>query len=83
VYKVTVQAAPVNTSDWTVLATGTWTPGQPPQFADQILPPEVLEELFKITPSLTDKSGRNQVQFGDKLYGVVFRRLKRHQIVIS
>jgi len=43
----------------------------------------VLEELFKITPSLTDKSGRNQVQFGDKLYGVVFRRLKRHQIVIS
>jgi hypothetical protein len=76
-YKVTIQTTPVKLSDWRVVATGTWIPGQPPQLADQSLPAEVLEELFNVTPSPTDKSGRNQVQSGDDLYAVVFRRLSR------
>jgi hypothetical protein len=76
-YKVTIQTTPINVSDWKVVATGTWTPGQPPQLGDQILPAEVLEELFSVTPSPTDKSGRNQVQCGDNLYAVVFRRLSK------
>ena len=74
-YKVTIQATPINQSDWRVVATGTWTPGQQPQLTDQILPAQVLEELFNVTPSATDKSGRNQVQCGDMLYAVVFRKL--------
>ena len=76
-YKVTIQATPVTESNWRVVATGTWIPGQPPQIADDILPAEVLEELFNVTPSATDKSGRNQIQRGDTLYAVVFRRLSR------
>jgi hypothetical protein len=76
-YKVTIQATPVKVIDWRVVTAGTWTPGQRPQLADQILPAEVLEALFNVTPSATDKSGRNQVQFGDTLYAVVFRRLLR------
>ena len=75
-YKVTIQATPSNESDWRVVTTGTWTPGQQPQLADQALPVEVLEELLKVTPSPTDISSRNQVQCGDKLYAVVFRRLR-------
>jgi hypothetical protein len=76
-YKVTIQTTPIKLSDWRVVATGTWIPGQPPQLADQVLPAEVLEELFNVTPSPTEKSGRNQVQSGDDLYAVVFRRLSR------
>jgi len=76
-YKVTIQTTPVKIIDWRVVTAGTWTPGQQPQLADQVLPAEVLEELFNVTPSATDKSGRNQVQCGDALYAVVFRRLSR------
>jgi len=76
-YKVTIQATPVNASDWKVVATGTWTPGLRPQLADEILPAEVVEALFNVTPSARDKSGRNQMQCGDTLYAVVFRRLLR------
>ena len=76
-YKVTIQATPVKVSDWRVVTTGTWTPGQPPQLDDQILPAEVVEALFNVTPSATDPSGRNQIQCGDMLYAVVFRRLSR------
>jgi hypothetical protein len=76
-YKVTIQTTPIKVSDWRVVSTGTWIPGQPPQLADQVLPAEVLEELFNVTPSPTEKSGRNQVQSGDDLYAVVFRRLSK------
>ena len=76
-YKVTIQETPINESEWRVVATGTWTPGQRPQLAAQILPAEVLEELFKVTPSPTDVSSRNQVQCGHSLYAVVFRKLSR------
>jgi hypothetical protein len=75
-YKVTIQATPIAGIDWRVVTVGTWTPGQPPQL-DQVLSNEVLEALFNITPSATDKSGRNQIQHGDTLYAVVFRRLSR------
>jgi hypothetical protein len=76
-YKVTIQARPVNEGDWRVVASGTWDPGEQPQLAEQTLPAEVIETLFNVTPSPTDKSGRNQVQCGDTLYAVVFRRLLR------
>ncbi len=76
-YKVTIQEAAVKLSDWKVVAAGTWTPGQRPQLDDQIVPAEVLDELFNVTPSATDSSGRNQIQRGDMLYAVVFRRLSR------
>lgn len=79
-YKVTIQATPLNESDWKVVAAGTWTPGQQPQLGEHILPPEVLEELFNVTPSALDPSGRNQIQYGDTLYAVVFRRLSREQV---
>jgi|SRR6266446_263997 len=69
-YKVTIQETPVKESNWRVVATGTWTPGQPPQLGDQILPAEVVEALFNVTPSATDQSGRNQVQCGEKLYAL-------------
>jgi hypothetical protein len=76
-YKVTIQKTPVNMSAWKVVGSGTWTPGQPPELDDHSLPAEVLEQLFNINPSEADKSGRNQVQCGDTLYAVVFRRLSR------
>jgi hypothetical protein len=76
-YNVTIQATPAGESNWSVVTTGTWTPGQVPQLADEILPANVVEALFNITPSATDKSGRNQMQDGDTLYGVVFRKLSR------
>jgi hypothetical protein len=77
VYKVTIQVTPVVESNWRVVAAGTWTPGQKPQLPQSDLSTEVLEALFNVTPSETDKSGRNQVQFGETLYAVVFRRLSR------
>jgi hypothetical protein len=76
-YKVTIQETPIKESNWRVVASGTWTPGERPQLADHILPADVVEALFDVTPSATDKSGRNQVQIGDTLYAVVFRRLLR------
>jgi hypothetical protein len=76
-YKVTIQSTPVGESNWSVVTTGTWNPGEPPQLAGDILPANVVEALFKITPSATDQSGRTQVQDGDTMYGVVFRRLSR------
>ena len=76
-YKVTIQETPLAESNWRVVATGTWTPGQQPQLDEHILPAEVIEALFNVSPSATDVSGRNQVQFGDTLYAVVFRRLSR------
>jgi hypothetical protein len=76
-YKVTIQATPVAKVDWKVMASGRWTPGQPPQLAEHLLPAEVLEELFNVAPSPIDTSGRNQIQCGDTLYAVVFRRLLR------
>ncbi len=54
-YKVTIQEAAVKLSDWKVVAAGTWTPGQRPQLDDQIVPAEVLDELFNVTPSATDR----------------------------
>jgi hypothetical protein len=76
-YKVTIQASPIKEGDWRVVASGTWTPGKPPQLGDEILPAEVVEALFNVTPSPADKSGRNEIQCGDTLYAVVFRRLLR------
>ncbi len=76
-YKVTIQTTLVEESNWRVVADGTWNPGQQPQLADQNLPAEVVEALFDVTPSATDKSGRNQVRCGDALYAVIFRRLSR------
>jgi hypothetical protein len=76
-YKVTAQATSINRVDWKVVATGTWTPGQQPQLEEHVLPVEVLEELFNVTPSPADSSGRNEIQRGDTLYAVVFRRLSR------
>ena len=63
--------------NWRVVASGTWTPGQQPQLAEDVLSPEVIEALFNVTPSATDKSSRNQVQCGESLYAVVFRRLSK------
>ena len=76
-YKVTVQETPVQESNWRVVASGTWTPGQQPKLEDHILPAEVIETLFNVTPSATAKSGRNQVRYGDTFYAVVFRRLSK------
>ncbi len=76
-YKVTIQATPINESDWKVVATGRWTPGQQPQLAEHTLAAEVLEELFNVTPSELNPSGRNEIRCGDTLYAVVFRRLSR------
>jgi hypothetical protein len=76
-YKVTIQATPINESNWKVVAAGTWKPGEQPQLEEHILSAEVLEELFDVTPSESDPSGRNQIQCGDTLYAVVFRRLSR------
>jgi hypothetical protein len=50
---------------------------QQPQLPQNDLSTEVLEALFNVIPSETDKSGRNQVQLGETLYAVVFRRLSR------
>jgi hypothetical protein len=74
-YKVTIQARPVKEGDWKVVASGIWTPGEQPQLGDEILPAEVLETLFNVIPSATDKSGRNEVQCGDMLYAVVLKTL--------
>jgi hypothetical protein len=76
-YKVTVQATPTDKVDWKVVASGRWTPGQPPQLGEEVLASEVLADLFNVTPEPADKSGRNQIQFGDTFYAVVFRKLTR------
>ncbi len=77
-YKVTVQATPVQENSWKVVASGRWTPGLPPELDGQVLPAAVVEALFNVVPLATDKSGRNQMQDGDTLYAVVFRRLMKH-----
>jgi hypothetical protein len=64
VYKVTIQATAVGTDQWKVVASGTWTPGQPPQL-EQTLSAEVIEALFDVSPS--ENSGRNQVELGAML----------------
>ena len=74
VYKVTIQATPVATDTWKVVASGTWTPGQQPQL-EQILSAEVVEALFNVSPS--ENSGRKQVQLADMLYAMVFRRISK------
>jgi hypothetical protein len=76
-FKVTVQSTPVKESNWRVVATGTWTPGQRPELEDQLLPGEVVATLFDVTPSATDKSGRNEVRCGETAYAVVFRRISK------
>jgi hypothetical protein len=76
-YKVTIQETPVAVDNWRVVVVGTWTPGQAPELAEQILPAEVVEALFNVSPSATDQSGRNQIQFGDTSYAVVYRKLSR------
>ena len=73
-YKVTIQSTPAGESNWRVVTTGTWTPGQPPHLADEVLSSSVVELLFNISPAAIEKSGRNQVQEGDTFYAVVFRR---------
>lgn len=75
-YKVTIQATTIVKTDWKVVASGRWTPGQPPEL-DNSLAPEVLGDLFNFTPA-TDQSGRNQIQCGDTRYAVVFRRFSRN-----
>jgi hypothetical protein len=78
VYKVTIQETPIaEKPDWKVVATGTWALGQKPQLAEHALSTEVIEALFNVSLSGSDESSRNQVQFGDKLYAVVFRRLSK------
>ena len=74
---MTIQATPVAESNWTVVASGTWTPGQPPLLDEHTLPAEVVEMLFNVSPSATAHSGRNQVKLGETLYAVVFRRLSK------
>ena len=76
-YKVTIQATSVQRIDWKVVGSGLWNRGQQPQLEDQILSAEVVEELFSVTPSPTENFVRNQVQFGETLYAVVFRKLAR------
>jgi hypothetical protein len=76
-YKVTIQSTPVAETNWRVVASGTWTPGQQPQLDEHALSTEVIETLFDVRPSAMDNSGRNQVQRGETLYAVVFRRLSK------
>jgi hypothetical protein len=76
-YKVTIQATPTQKIDWKVVASGRWTPGEPPQLAETTLSAEVLKDLFNVTPVAADHSGRHQIQSGDTLYAVVFRKLAR------
>lgn len=75
-YKVTIQATPVQESNWRVVASGKWKPGEPPELDNQDLSAGVIPALF--IPSATDKSGRNQIQDGDTFYAVVFTRLSKH-----
>ena len=77
VYKITIQATPIGVNNWQVVVAGTWTPGQVPQLAEQVLPAEVVAALFNVSPSATDSSGRNEIQFGDTSYAVVYRRLSK------
>jgi hypothetical protein len=49
-YKVTIQTTPAGESNWRVVTTGTWSQGERPQLADEILPPKIVEALFNITP---------------------------------
>ena len=76
-YKVTIQSTPVGESNWRVVTTGTWTPGTAPQLEAQTLPAQVIEALLNIVPSPMDESGRNEMQDGNTLYSVVYRRLSR------
>jgi len=76
-YKVTIQATPVAMNNWQVVVAGTWTPGQGPQLAEQVLPAGVVEALVNVSPLPTDASGRNEIQFGDTSYAVVFRKLSK------
>jgi hypothetical protein len=57
------------------VASGRWTPGSYQDSPDKPSPTIVLEDLFNVTPPATDQPGRNQMQYGDTLYAVVFRRL--------
>jgi hypothetical protein len=75
-YKITIQSTPINESNWKVVGSGRWTPGQQPEL-DKTLADDVLRELFNVTPSGVAQSSRNQIQCGNMFYAVVFRRLSR------
>jgi hypothetical protein len=77
VYRVTIQATSIYDNNWKVIVAGNWSPGAPPQLENQILSVKVVDALFDVKPSEKDFSGRNQVQDGDTLYAVVFRKLSR------
>ena len=62
VYKVTLQETPVSESNWRVVASGTWTPGQHPQLQEHMLPAEVVKALFNVIPSATEKSATTASQ---------------------
>jgi hypothetical protein len=62
---------------WQVVASGAWTPGREPKLDEHVLPAAVVEALFNVSPSPTDASGRNEIQFGDTSYAVVYRRLSK------
>jgi hypothetical protein len=77
-YKVTIQALRDPTSNWKVVATGTWTPGKPPELVAEgvgDLHPDMVIALFDFSPS--NESGRRQVQDGDRQYAMVYRRPSR------
>jgi hypothetical protein len=44
-YKVTIQATPAGESNWSVVTTGRWTPGKPPQLEDEILSANVVDAV--------------------------------------
>ena len=75
-YRVTIQATSAHENNWKVVTAGNWSPGEPPQLEIQILPVEIVNALFNFLPAEGDFSGRKQVQEGDTLYAVVFRKLK-------
>jgi len=46
-YKVIIQSTPVGESNWRVVTTGMWNPGEPPRLAEEILPANVVESTVQ------------------------------------
>jgi hypothetical protein len=76
-YKVIIQSTPVGESNWRVVTTGMWNPGEPPRLAEEILPANVVESTVQHHTFGNESIRANQMQDGDTLYAVVFRRLSR------
>ena len=73
---VIIMAAVHGRSDWTTVATGTWTPGETPTLSNSTLPTSLIQELFSATVDPDADSGMATADFRELTYSMQWSREK-------